>query len=183
MQFSVQMEHISYSRIGIGKIKKSIDKPLKTESDTGKWPPHITVACVIEKEGKYLMVEERDKTSGKMVFNQPAGHVDPDESLEQAAVRETLEETGWNIELIGVLGVSMYKAPTNGVTYHRTTFLATAVRRVEAAILDPDIHAVHWLDYEEIVARSAKLRSPLALAVVDRQRRGVCYPLELIIHP
>ena len=79
-----------------------MDESFKTESGTEKWPPHITVACVIEKEGKYLMVEERDKTSGEMVFNQPAGHVEAGESLAQAALRETLEETGWDIELIGV---------------------------------------------------------------------------------
>ena len=75
------------------------------------------------------MVEERDKTSGEMVFNQPAGHVEAGESLAQAALRETLEETGWDIELIGVLGVSLYIAPTNGITYHRTTFLAKNVVR------------------------------------------------------
>ena len=160
-----------------------MDESFKTESGTEKWPPHITVACVIEKEGKYLMVEERDKISGEMVFNQPAGHVEAGESLAQAALRETLEETGWDIELIGVLGVSLYIAPTNGITYHRTTFLATAVHRAKNAILDPDIHAVHWLDYEAIVARSARMRSPLALAVIDRQRQGICYPLDLIIYP
>jgi len=148
-----------------------------------QWPPHVTVACVIEKKGKYLMVEERDKSSGKMVFNQPAGHVDPNESLEQAAVRETLEETGWDIELIGLLGIALYTAPTNGTTYYRTTFLAKAIERVNDAIIDPDIHAVHWLDYEEIETLSARLRSPLVLTVIDMHRRGVCYPLELIIHP
>ncbi len=60
-----------------------------------QWAPHITVACVIEKDGKYLMVEERDKTSGALVFNQPAGHLEEGESIADAALRETLEETGW----------------------------------------------------------------------------------------
>ena len=129
------------------------------------------------------MVEERDKTSGVMVFNQPAGHVEPGESLTQAALRETLEETGWNIELIGVLDIALYCAPTNGVTYYRTTFLAKAVYRVKDAVLDPDIHAVHWLDYDAILARSARLRSPLAQKVIDKQRQGICYSLDLISHP
>lgn len=174
---------ITDNRKGIGKIKKSIDKPLKTESSAEKWPPHLTVACVIEKEGKYLMVEERDKTSGEMVFNQPAGHLEPDESLTQAALRETLEETGWNIELTGVLDIALYCAPTNGVTYYRTTFLAVAVHCAKNAVLDPDIHAVHWLDYDAIVTRSARMRSPLALKVIEKQRQGICYPLDLISHP
>ena len=160
-----------------------MDEPFKTQSGTKKWPPHITVACVIEKEGKYLMVEERDKTSGEMVFNQPAGHVEAGESLAQAALRETLEETGWNIELVGVLDIALYCAPTNGVTYYRTTFLARATHRAKNATLDPDIHAVHWLDYDAIVARSARMRSPLALKVIDKQRQGICYPLDLISHP
>ena len=69
-----------------------------------QWPPHVTVATVVFSEGKYLMVEERDKTTKQLVFNQPAGHLDPGESLSEAAVRETLEETGWDVELTGLLG-------------------------------------------------------------------------------
>lgn len=148
-----------------------------------QWTPHVTVACVIEKDGKYLMVEERDKTTKEMVFNQPAGHLDPGESLEQAALRETLEETAWEIELTGILSVALYRAPGNGVTYYRTTFLAKALKQIENRTLDPDIHAVHWLDYEAILARSARMRSPLVLAVIEQQRQGICYPLDLIIKP
>jgi ADP-ribose pyrophosphatase YjhB (NUDIX family) len=143
-------------------------------------PVHVTVACVIEQDGKYLMVEEQDKTSGEMVFNQPAGHLDEGESITTAALRETLEETGWSVQLIGVLGIALYRAPTTGNTYYRTTFLARALRRVENFEIDPDIHAVHWLDYEAILARSARMRSPLALAMIERHRRGICYPLDLI---
>ena len=148
-----------------------------------QWPPHVTVACVIEQGGKYLMVEERDKTSGEMVFNQPAGHLDANESLQQAALRETLEETAWEIELTGVLGLALYQSPANGISYYRTTFLARALKHIENRSLDPDIHAVHWLDYEEILARSARMRSPLVLASIERQRQGICYPLDLIINP
>jgi 8-oxo-dGTP pyrophosphatase MutT (NUDIX family) len=145
-----------------------------------RWTPHVTVACVIEKDGKYLMVEERDKFSGEMVFNQPAGHLEDGESLTEAALRETLEETGWRVELTGVLGIALHRAPTNNNTYHRTTFVATPLKRMADAVIDPDIHAVHWLDYEEILARSARMRSPIALAVIERHRQGICYPLDLI---
>ena len=141
---------------------------------------HVTVACVVEREGRYLMVEERDKSSGLMVFNQPAGHVEPGESLPQAALRETLEETGWAVALQRVVGVALYTAPANGTTYCRTTFLADPVEEVRGAVIDTDIHRVHWLDYEEIRANSAKLRSPLVLASIDRQRRGDTYPLDVI---
>ena len=143
-------------------------------------PIHVTVACVVEQDGRYLMVEERDKTTGYRVFNQPAGHVEDGETITAAALRETLEETGWTVQLIGVLGVALYRAPTSGITYYRTTFLARGLQRLENVEIDPDIHAVHWLDYEAILARSARMRSPLALAMIERYRQGICYPLDLI---
>lgn len=149
----------------------------------GQWTPHATVACVIEREGRYLMVEEIDKATGRMVFNQPAGHVEDGESLQEAALRETLEETGWQVELVGVLGLALYRAPGRGATYFRTSFLARALTQVEDAVIDADIHAVHWLDYEELRARSDRMRSPITLAVVERHRQGICHPLDLIHSP
>ena len=148
-----------------------------------QWAPHATVACVIEMDGKYLMVEEIDKLSGKMVFNQPAGHLEAGESLIEAALRETLEETGWRVELIGVLGLSLYHSSERDTSYYRTTFVAKALSLSENAILDSDIHAVHWLDYEEILALSDRMRSPVTLAVIKRHRKGVCHPLDLIHSP
>lgn len=148
-----------------------------------QWSPHVTVACVVEKDGRYLMVEERDKFSGELVFNQPAGHLEEGETLAQAALRETLEETGWHVELTGVLGIALHTAANLGITYYRTTFVATPLVLATNAALDPDIHAVHWLAYEAILARSARMRSPLALAMIERHRRGVLYPLDLIHIP
>ena len=148
-----------------------------------RWTPHVTVACVIARDGRYLMVEERDKITGKLVFNQPAGHLEADESLAQAALRETLEETGWHIRLTHVLGIALHQHATNGVTYYRTTFVAQALAQQQDAVLDPDIHAVHWLDYEAILAHSDRMRSPLALTVIERHRQGNFYPLDLILTP
>ncbi|MEH6517753.1 MAG: NUDIX hydrolase [Halioglobus sp.] len=147
------------------------------------WKPNATVATVIEREGRYLLVEERDKTSGEMVFNQPAGHLEQGESLVAAAYRETMEETGWEIGLTGVLSVSLYTAPSNGITYLRTTFVGTAVRQAEGAVLDSDIHAVHWFSPDEIRANSARMRSPMVLASIEQHLLGVCYPLDLIVIP
>jgi len=144
------------------------------------WAPHVTVATVIERDGRYLLVEEPDKVSGRLVFNQPAGHLEPGESITAAALRETLEETGWEVELQGVIGIGLYTAPGNGVTYCRTTFLARPLLLVHSTPGDPDIHAVHWLDYEAILANSARMRSPLVLASIERHRRGEYYPLDLI---
>lgn len=144
------------------------------------WAPHVTVATVVERDGLYLLVEERDKTSGALVFNQPAGHLEDGESITAAALRETMEETGWQVELLGVLGIALYRAPGNGITYYRTTFLAAPVQPVTNALLDPDIHATHWLDYEAILGNSARMRSPLVVAAIEQHRRGICYPLEMI---
>ncbi len=143
-----------------------------------QWPPHVTVATVVERDGKFLMVQERDKLTGELVFNQPAGHLEPDETIIEAALRETLEETGWQVELSGLLGMALFEAP-NGVTYYRTTFLARPVARVENAVIDPDIHAVHWLNFEAIAANSANMRSPLVLAAIEQYRAGICSPLDL----
>ena len=145
-----------------------------------QWLPHVTVATVIERGGSYLLVEERDKTTGTMVLNQPAGHLEAGETLAEAAIRETLEETGWTIELVGVLGLALYTAPANGITYQRTTFIGKPLRALENAVLDPDITSVHWLDYEAILGNSARMRSPLVIAAIEAYRKGHCYPLDLI---
>ena len=141
--------------------------------------PHVTVAVVVEQDGRYLMVEEYDELSGGLVFNQPAGHVEPGEKLLAAALRETLEETRWEVELTGVVGIS-YATAVNGITYYRTTFAAVPVREVPDAELDPDIRAVHWLSYEEIQANSAKMRSRLVLPTIEQHRKGHHYPLDFI---
>ncbi len=144
------------------------------------WVPHVTVACVVEKDGRYLMVEERDKTTGEIVFNQPAGHLEADESLTGAAQRETREETGWAVEIFGVLGIALFTAPSNGITYHRTTFVAKPIAALENAVIDPDITQVHWLLYEEILNMSDRMRSPLVIDAIQQHRAGHCYPLDLI---
>ena len=142
------------------------------------WPPHITVASIVQKDGKFLMVEEM--SNGKLVYNQPAGHLEPEETLQEAAVRETLEETGWLIEPTHVLGVSKYICSNHGTVFYRTSFIATAISHDSNIELDKGIVQAVWLSYEEIKDNFQKLRSPLELKNVEQYLSGEKYPLDLI---
>lgn len=143
------------------------------------WTPHATVAVIVEdKAGRYLMVEE--SSGGKIVFNQPAGHVEENEAILDAARRETLEETGWHVEPLHFLGIYTYKAPANGVTYYRFCYAARATTRITDQ-LDDGIIAAHWLDIDEIRALGEKLRSPLVLQCIEDYRNGRKYPLDVVV--
>ncbi len=147
---------------------------------TREWLPHVTVATVVVRDGRYLMVEERDKVTGAMVFNQPAGHLEPGETLAEGALREIREETGWEVELEGILGWSLMRAPTNGITYYRTLFLGRPLRELPDAAIDPDITAIHWLDFAAISAISDRMRSPLVIRGIELERSGRLFPLDVI---
>ena len=139
---------------------------------------HLTVATVIECENHFLLVREiRD---GCEVFNQPAGHVEPGETVVDAAIRETLEETAWHIKPAGVISFSSYKAATNGVTYYRLALAAEAIEFDDSATIDSDIEEAVWLNYEEILKKRSQLRSPMVLEAVDDYRAKVIYPLDLL---
>ena len=141
------------------------------------WYPHVTVATVVEQNGRFLLVEEL--ADGKLVFNQPAGHLEPNESLIEAAVRETLEETGWTVQLQGIVGVGLYTAPNN-TTYFRTTFFGTPLQHDGSRRLDTGIERAVWLSVEEIRALSARMRSPLVPKVIEQYLGGHRYPLSMI---
>ena len=143
-----------------------------------EWAPHVTVATIVERDNRFLLVYEN--SDGDKVYNQPAGHLDPNETLLEAAVRETREETGWIVEPTHVLGVSQYLSPLNGLTYLRTTFIARAIAPLVDAVLDTDIIEAVWLTYEEILARRDQLRSPLVLRDIEQYLAGVRYPLSLV---
>jgi len=140
--------------------------------------PHITVATVVERDGQFLMVKE--KSGHSVVYNQPAGHVEANEGLLEAALRETLEETGWAVELTDLLGIYHYTSPANKVTYIRHCFIAKALHRDAQAALDPDIIAAMWLNEEEIRDLSEQLRSPIVIKAIDHYLEGIRFPLSLI---
>lgn len=138
------------------------------------WCPHVTVATVVEDNGRFLLVEEHS-TEG-LVFNQPAGHLDPNETLVEAAVRETFEETGYKVDITGYCGVTLYTSPSNGVTYVRHTFAATVTERVPEATLDDGIVRTAWLSRDD-VANSHRLRSPIVLTTIDQYLNNPIMPL------
>lgn len=143
-----------------------------------EWLPHVTVATVVEKNGKYLLVQEHSHQ--RLVYNQPAGHLEANETLQEAAIRETLEETGWLVKPKGVVGLALYTSPHNQVTYHRTTFYAEAISHDPKQNLDDCIEKVVWMSYEEMLASAAEMRSELVIKTVEQYRNQHCYPLEII---
>lgn len=155
----------------------SIDKALVAADDV-IWRPHVTVATVVPKDGRFLLVEE--DVRGRIVLNQPAGHLDPDEPLQHAAVRETLEETGWEVELHSLLCVQQWRNSESGNEFVRFTFAAMPVRHHADRPLDAGILRALWLTHEEIVAEGARLRSPMILASIDDWRAGHRIPLDAI---
>jgi ADP-ribose pyrophosphatase YjhB (NUDIX family) len=147
------------------------------DDDAGIWRPHVTVATVVPREGRFLLVEEQVR--GRIVLNQPAGHLDPDETLHAAAVRETLEETAWEVELTFLLGVQQWSSPF-GRQFVRFTFAAEAIRHHAARPLDDGILRALWMTRDEIAVATPRLRSPMVLAGVDDWLGGRRLPLDAI---
>ena len=146
-----------------------------------RWKANVTVAAVIEKEGKFLMIEEQ-ADGAACVINQPAGHLEENESLLHAAAREVLEETAWEFDAEYLLGVYLYPSPDNGITYLRVCYAGRATQHHPERELDEGIIQALWLSPEEIEERKNELRSPLVRQCVDDYLAGKRYPLEIIHH-
>lgn len=144
------------------------------------WQPDVTVATVVVRDGRLLLVEER--SNGRLVLNQPAGHLEPDESLEEAALRETREETGWDVRLTAFVGAYQWKAPETGRHYLRFAFAADAVFHDPQRSLDEGIVRTLWLTPAELQAASERHRSPLVARAVADYLGGRRYPLALAQH-
>jgi phosphatase NudJ len=128
------------------------------------WKPSVTVAAVIERQGKFLFVQER--IEGRLVLNQPAGHLDPGESLVAACRREVLEETAHGFEPTGLVGIYRWRDPAREFTFLRFCFRGR-VGAAEDRALDKEIVAVQWLAPEELKRRKAEHRSPLVQKCVE----------------
>ncbi len=144
------------------------------------WKPNVTVAAVVQRDGKFLLVEE--ETDAGLAFNQPAGHLEEGESLIAAVVRETLEETAYHFKPTHLIGVYNWKHPNKDVTYLRFAF-AGELRGFEAERkLDDGIVAARWMTLAEVKETQARHRSPLILRCIEDLIAGKRYPLDLLVH-
>ena len=142
------------------------------------WKPNVVVAAVIERDGRFLMVEE--ETTDGLRINQPAGHLEANESLLQAAVRETFEETAHHFVPECLVGIYQWQRPRTDVTYVRFTFAGEVWEPKESVELDSGIVRTLWLSERELRDSVSRLRSPLVLQSVEDWLRGQRFGLELL---
>jgi 8-oxo-dGTP pyrophosphatase MutT (NUDIX family) len=142
-----------------------------------RWKPSVTVTAILEQDARFLLVEEM--IDGQRVLNQPAGHLDPDESLLAACAREVIEETAYRFTPTALVGIYRYRAERD-LTFLNFSF-AGRIDGVEGGrALDPQIIATHWLTRDEIAARRAEHRSPLVMARLADYLAGRRFPLEVL---
>ena len=144
------------------------------------WKPNVTVAAVVEQDGKYLLVEEQ--TNNGELFNQPAGHWEPDESIIQGTIRETLEETGYTFVPQWLLGIYRWHSPANNIIYLRFAFAGTVSGYDPGRTLDTGILRAAWLSVDEIRGLIPRHRSPLVMRCIEDHLAGRHYPLEILTH-
>jgi phosphatase NudJ len=139
--------------------------------------PNVTVAAIVTCEDKFLLVKERDKHTGEICYNQPAGHLEANETLAEAACRELIEETGISLNASHLVGIYNLHA-ANGVHYMRFSFAFTCPELYLPSPQDNDILSADWFSIEQI--RNLPLRSPLVLKCIEDHLAGQVYPLSLI---
>ncbi|MGR8978489.1 MAG: NUDIX hydrolase [Gammaproteobacteria bacterium] len=142
------------------------------------WKPHVTVAAVIEKDRRFLLVEEETKRGIR--FNQPAGHLEEGESLTAAVKREVYEETGWQFEPEHIIAVQLWRRNPNSASFLRMCFAGRCHSFNPEHELDDGIISAHWLTRDEIAGEPERLRSPLVLLSVDEYLQGRFHSLDLI---
>ncbi|MDH5184850.1 MAG: NUDIX hydrolase [Gammaproteobacteria bacterium] len=143
------------------------------------WKPRLTVAAVIERDMHFLMVEET--IAGTSTLNQPAGHVEEGESLVEAVIRETLEETAWTFQPEYLLGIYRW-VHDNGDTFIRASFSGIVTDFNDQLTLDPDIDAAKWLSMDDLLQaeQQQRFRSPLVMRCISDYQQGKCFPLDLL---
>ncbi|WJF89820.1 NUDIX hydrolase [Paraburkholderia bonniea] len=145
------------------------------------WAPHVTVAAIIERDGRFLFVEEH--TADGLRLNQPAGHLEPGETLLDAVVRETLEETAQPFTpqaLVGVYMTHVERRGRDGATYLRFTYCGSCDAPLPGHTLDSGIVRTLWLSADELRACPQRHRNPLVLRCLDDYLAGRRFPLDLL---
>ncbi len=144
------------------------------------WTPAVTVAAVIERDGRFLLIEERDGSD--VVLNQPAGHWEEGETLQAACVRETVEESAHAFMPTALVGIYRWRPPTSRTTYLRFAFCGRVGECDVNRTLDEGVMRSVWLTADEIRASRARHRSPLVLRCVEDFLAGHRFPLDLLTH-
>ncbi len=143
-----------------------------------QWKPNVTVAAVLERDGRFLLVEEQ--TTDGLLYNQPAGHLEAGESLLDAVIRETLEESAWRFTPTALVGIYQYHQADSGITYLRFAFTGELADHDAGRKLDTGIVRALWMPAAEIRANRARHRSPLLMQCVDDYLAGRRHPLDLL---
>ena len=144
------------------------------------WKPAVTVAAVIERDGKFLLIEERD--GPELVLNQPAGHWEEGETLQAACARETSEESAYEFMPTALVGIYRWRSTASDTTYLRFAFTGYIIAHYPKQRLDEGIIRATWLSVEEIRANQARHRSPLVLHCVEDYLGGKRFPLDILTH-
>ena len=142
-----------------------------------RWNPEVTVAAITERDNRFLIVEER--ISGRLVLNQPAGHLEDGESLLDAVIRETREETAWRLRPEALVGTYLWRAPDER-SFLRFAFCGTVDDHHPQQPLDAGIQRALWLTHEQLLAQSARLRSPMVLRCLQDFLLGKRQPLDSV---
>ncbi len=151
-----------------------------TTTTTRHWMPHVTVAAMVERNGRFLLIEE--EINGESVINQPAGHWEDGETFAQAAVRETFEETGWNIEITGLVGIYEYKPPELDYAFVRFAFSAKPLSHSPEHVLEEGIKRWFWMDQNELRQEIYRHRSPMVQQCVEDYWMVKRWPLSIVNH-
>lgn len=141
------------------------------------WKPNVTVAAIVERDGRFLLVEE--ETEDGLRFNQPAGHLDEGESLVTACAREALEETAWGFMPTALIGIYQWPRPQRDITYLRFAFAGELGAYEAGRALDTGILRAVWMTADEIRATAERHRSPLVGQCVNDYLIGRRFPLDL----
>jgi len=145
-----------------------------------QWKPHATVAAIVEDNGKFLLVEETTDRGNR--FNQPAGHLEDNESLIEAVIRETLEETAYAFKPEALLGVYHWKHEHNDTTYLRFAYIGSVNDHQPELALDEGIIRTVWMTADEIRSNAKLMRSPQVLTCIEDYLSGQKFPLSVVTH-